>query len=89
MPKSKNIAITHELNRILIYLEDINTPVNVTKISEDCCMARVTAKDALAFLIKHKLIIKYRMSGYLDVTYYKFINKNKRKKNVKNKNNNN
>ena len=62
-------ATTHYLNRILIYLDEIGTPVNKTKIRDDCCMMIESVNEALLFLVHHRLVAKHRWGN---IWMYKF-----------------
>lgn len=57
VPKNTNpcFASTYHLNRILRYLETVES-ANLTMIKADCCIYYHAAKNALDFLVKHNMI---------------------------------
>jgi len=54
-----NIANTRHLTRILVFLKEINTCATITEIQKNICTNTYRTKDALNWLLNHRLIFKY------------------------------
>lgn len=68
MTSTKTANVNH-LNRILAYIEAINTPVNITKIRIDCSLDIEYIKTALLFLVHNKLVNKKKFRGDHTIFY--------------------